>query len=98
MVVRPTALRLPESKLFHFSEGLDLVAKVLISLCNHALCTITVQNSLLHGSHTKWKTWKNEKTFPVREKSGNFEQTGKVRGFYPKYWKNEGILPKILEK
>ena len=42
------------------------------------------------------------KLSPVREKSGNFEQTGKVRGFYPKYWKmrefyskywkNEGIL------
>ena len=29
--------------------------------------------------------------------SGNFEQTGKVREFYPKYWKNEGILSKILE-
>ena len=27
-----------------------------------------------------------------REKSGNFEQSGKVREFYPKYWKNEEIL------
>ena len=32
--------------------------------------------------------WKMGKHFPVREKSGNFEQTGKV-------W--EYMLPKILE-
>ena len=44
------------------------------------------------------KPGKMRKLFPVREKSGNFEQTGKVREFYPKYWKNEGNLPKILEK
>ena len=44
------------------------------------------------------KPGKMTKLFPVREKSGNFEQTGKVREFYPKYWENEGILPKILEK
>ena len=30
--------------------------------------------------------------------SGNFEQTGKVREICPKYWENEGNLPKILEK
>ena len=41
---------------------------------------------------------KMRKLFPVREKSGNFEQTGKVREFHPKYWKNKAILPKILEK
>ena len=44
------------------------------------------------------KPGKMRKLFPVREKSGDFEQTRKVREFYPKYWKNEGILPKILEK
>ena len=26
--------------------------------------------------------------FPVREKSGNFEYTEKVRKFYTKYWRN----------
>ena len=29
--------------------------------------------------------------FPVKEKSGNFDQThetGRVRKFYPKYWKS----------
>ena len=36
--------------------------------------------------------------FPVREKSGNFEQTEKVRDLCPEYWKSRGILPKILEK
>ena len=41
-----------------------------------------------HGSHKDWKTWKNGETFPVREKSGNFEQTVK----------SQRISPKILEK
>ena len=31
------------------------------------------------GSHSDWKTWKMGRHFPVREKSGNFEQAGKVR-------------------
>ena len=31
------------------------------------------------GSHSDWKTWKMARNFPVREKSGNFDQTGKVR-------------------
>ena len=59
----------------------------------------------VHGSHMDWKTWKNEKLFPVREKSGNFEHTGKVTEFNPKYgnmgefypkcWKNEEILASL---
>ena len=32
--------------------------------------------------------------FPVREKSGNFEQTGKVRDNHTKYWKTQRILDK----
>ena len=37
-------------------------------------------------------TWtkKMGKHFPVGEKSGNFEQTGKLREFYPKYSKGGG--------
>ena len=35
------------------------------------------------------KPGKMGKRFPLREKSGDFEQTGKVRELYPKYWKNE---------
>ena len=31
------------------------------------------------GSHLDWKTLKMGRHFPVRENSGNFEQTGKTR-------------------
>ena len=45
-----------------------------------------------HSSDMDWKTWKMRK-IPVREKSGNFTQnTGKMRNFYPIYWKSEDIL------
>ena len=40
------------------------------------------------------KPGKMGRHFPVREKSGNFEQTGKVRENHTKYWKTEGILEK----
>ena len=33
--------------------------------------------------------------FPVREKSGNFEQTGKVRENHTKYGKSRGISEKF---
>ena len=36
------------------------------------------------------------KIFPVRENLGNFEQTGKVREFYRKYWKSVDILDSFL--
>ena len=39
-------------------------------------------------------TLKMERHFPVREKSGNFEQTGKVRENQTKYWKSQGISDK----
>ena len=38
------------------------------------------------------KPGKMEKLFPVREKSGNFMQTGKVREIWTKYWKSQGNL------
>ena len=38
------------------------------------------------------KPGKMRKLFPVRKKSGNFEQTGKVREFCPKCWEKEEIL------
>ena len=38
------------------------------------------------------KTGKMGRHFPVREKSGNFVKTGKVRGFYSKFWKNQKKL------
>ena len=40
------------------------------------------------------KPGKMGRHFPVREKSGNFEQTGKVRENHTKYWKTEGISEK----
>ena len=43
------------------------------------------------GSHSDWKPGKMGRHFPVREKSGNFEQTGKVREIHTKYWKTQGI-------
>ena len=50
-----------------------------------------------HGSHSDWKKGKTLKTveymyFPVREKSGNFDQTEKVGEIYPKYWGNPEIF------
>ena len=42
------------------------------------------------------KPGKMGRHFPVREKSGNFEQTGKVRENHTKYWKIEGISEKII--
>ena len=40
------------------------------------------------------KPGKMGRHFPVREKSGNFDQTGKVRENHTKYWKTEGISDK----
>ena len=47
-------------------------------------------SSHLHGSHNDrtGKPGKMRKLF----QSGNFEQTGEVRKFHPKYWKNEEIV------
>ena len=57
-----------------------------------------------HNKLTSWfprglENLENEKTFSsqgifeqIEKKSGNFTQnTGKMRTFYPKYWKSEGI-------
>ena len=40
------------------------------------------------------KPGKMGRHFPVREKSGNFDETGKVRENHIKYWKTEGISDK----
>ena len=40
---------------------------------------------------TPGKPGKMGRHFPVREKSGNFEQTGKVREIHTKYWKTQEI-------
>ena len=40
------------------------------------------------GTGNQGKPGKMGRHFPVREKSGNFVKTGKVREFYSKFWKN----------
>ena len=57
----------------------------------------------IQGSHQDWKakkTWENWWTFSSQEKSGNFDQTGKVREFYPKYWKSmkNDLINKLKKK
>ena len=42
------------------------------------------------------RTGKMGRHFPVREKSGNFDQTGKVRENHTIYWKTEGISDKYF--
>ena len=50
------------------------------------------------GSHSDWKTWKMGRHFPVREKSGNFEQTGKVNEKSGKITQNTGKTLGIFRK
>ena len=44
------------------------------------------------------KPGKMGRHFPIREKSGNFTKTRKVREFYLKYWKNQEKLDWKFEK
>ena len=54
---------------------------------DHKIYCFHYQELNIHGSHKDWKTQKNQKTFSSQ---------GKVRGFYPKYWKNEDILASLF--
>ena len=47
------------------------------------------------GTGKQGKPRKMREHFPVREKSGNFVQTGKVREFYPKHWKGMEMIQLI---
>ena len=49
------------------------------------------------GTGNQGKPGKMRRHFPVREKSGNFVKTGKVREFYSKYWKIEKNTGKVRE-
>ena len=70
------------------------------------LCLADINLKFLVQNHrmTSWfpPGWENlEKMgrhFPVREKSGNFVKTGKVREFYSKYWKNQNKLYWKIER
>ena len=48
-----------------------------------------VEFVVLDHDRVPTRTGKMGRYFPVREKSGNFEQTGKVRENHTKYWKTE---------
>ena len=50
------------------------------------------------GTGNQGKPGKMGRHFPVRERSGNFVKTGKVREFYSKYWKNLKKLYWKIEK
>ena len=51
-------------------------------------CTFPLRAEIRVPTRTG-KPGKMGRHFPVREKSGNFEQTGKVRENHTKYWKIE---------
>ena len=55
-------------------------------------CELNTVILLYHRVPTRTgKPGKMGRHFPVREKSGNFKQTGKVRENHTKYWKTQGI-------
>ena len=77
------------------SEKRKAIAEIIVTFLS-AYCR-TVHRVPTRTGKTG-KPGKMERHFPVREKSGNFEQTGKVREKvrenHTKYWKTEGILEK----
>ena len=60
-----------------------LMDQTWLSVCYKNVRTLKV--SSISWFHSDWKPGKTGEHFPVREKSGNFAKTGKVREFYPKY-------------
>ena len=53
---------------------------------------------MAHGSHSDWNNLKKGEHFPVGERLGNFAKIGKIREFYPKYWKDQKKLCWKIEK
>ena len=74
--------------------------------CIYHYChnNVTTMSLLYHysmvpiGTGNQGKPGKMGRHFPVREKSGNFVKTGKVREFYSKYWENWEKLYWKIEK
>ena len=67
---------------------------VVVLSCQYFLVTVNEEKNIFHTGRVPTRTGKPGKMgrhFPVREKSGNFEQTGKVRENHTKYWKTQGI-------
>ena len=74
------------SKNFYFCKNFTHILKYFDVVKNFTnVCWCANQ-----GSHSEWKTWEVGRHFPVMEKSGNFEQTGKVGGNYTKILENLG--------
>ena len=64
---------------FKMSEIVTINPELLICESRNVICKFS---NFYYGSHRDWKTgetWKMGRHFPVREKSGNFVKTGKVR-------------------
>ena len=75
-----------------YALGLELALKY-----SETVAPFSSPNNLYRVPTRTGKTGKPGKMgrhFPVREKSGNFEQTGKVRENHTKYWKTEEISEK----
>ena len=58
-------------------------------LNHHKHCFIVLNVKMSRVPTRTGKPEKMGRHFPVREKSGKFEQTGKVRDNHTKYWKTE---------
>lgn len=58
-------------------------------------CSVEYMDHVIVVPTSTGKPRKVGKHFPVREKSENFGQTGKVREFYTKYWKCQRILDNL---
>ena len=52
----------------------------------------------IEGPTGAGKPGKMRKYFPVREKSGNFDQTGKIRESDPEYWKSMEKMIKLINR
>ena len=73
---------------------LDVSRWYSILLCSERKVFFEERQIILFFHRVPTRTGKPRKMgrhFPVREKSGNFEQTGKVRKNHTKYWKTQGI-------
>ena len=77
------------------SDFCSSVTVLLISMLNVKTFRTFSHKRIIDRVPTRTgKPGKMGRHFPVREKSGNFEQTGKVRENHTKYWKTEEISEK----
>ena len=80
---------------YYFTAGYTVNCRPLINVKVHSHREIKLKRERVSFHHrVPTRTGKMGRHFPVREKSGNFEQTGKVRENHRKYWKTQGISDK----